>query len=196
MFTDIVGYTALSQRDERLALDLMEEHAQLLRELFRHYGGREVKALGDGFLVEFPSTLQAVECAVEIQQAERNTKLPPQMYLQVRIGRHVGDVVRREGDVFGDAVNIASRLQALAEPGGICLSGQVYAQIGNKLGLKHVSLGRKRLKNVRVAVEVYRIVVGEEVRRPPARTGEKWRIAVLPLANSVPIPLTNSSPRG
>jgi len=188
MFTDVAGYTALSQRDERLALELLEEHARLLRRHFQRHGGREIKALGDGFLVEFPSALQAAECAVAIQRslAERNAGLPPKRHIHIRIGLHLGDIVRRGGDVFGDAVNIASRLQALAEPGGVCLSGQVYAQVWNKLEEKLVPLGKKRLKHVEVPVEVYRVILKSE--DTPVPPGGKWRIAVLPFANISPDP--------
>jgi len=189
MLTDIVGYTALAQKDEALALELLEEHNRLLRPLFRSWGGREVKSTGDGFLVEFPSALEATRCAIEIQRAlhERNAAAPPERRLRVRIGLHLGDVVHREGDLFGDGVNLVSRVEPLAPPGGICLTRQVYDHVWNKLELPLVSLGRRELKNVQLPLEVYRVVLPWE---GPSREAprDRSRIAVLPLANISPDP--------
>ena len=111
MFTDMVGYSALSQRNEALALELLAENQRLLRTQFPLFNGREVKTTGDGFLVEFPSALQATQCAVEIQRAvvARNSTQPGERHIHVRIGIHVGDVVHREADMYGDGVNIAAR---------------------------------------------------------------------------------------
>src|SRR5262245_29924942 len=131
MFTDMVGYSALSQRDDKLALELLEEHRRLLREIFPRFHGTEIKTIGDGFLVEFHSALEAAQCAIEIQRrmAKRNADAPAERQIQVRIGIHIGDVVHRGGDVFGDGVNIASRIEALAGAGGICVSMDVERQI-------------------------------------------------------------------
>src|SRR5207245_8767235 len=120
MFTDMVGYSALAQRNEVLALELLAEHRSLLRGLFPQHQGTEIKTMGDGFLVEFASALAAVLCAVEIQQAlaGRNEVQPTERQVRIRIGIHLGDVVRSESDVHGDGVNIAARLEPLAEPGG------------------------------------------------------------------------------
>jgi class 3 adenylate cyclase len=117
MFTDMVGYSALAQRSEKLALELLEEHRRLLREFFPRFGGREVETTGDGFLVEFASALEAARCAIEIQRAlaTRNLSVSPERQLHVRIGIHVGDVVHKDGHVLGDGVNIAARLQPLAD---------------------------------------------------------------------------------
>ncbi len=119
MFTDMVGYSALTQRDEALALALLREQRQLLRPIFAQYGGREVKETGDGFLVVFASALQAARCAIGIQKAlvQRNSSEAAERRIQVRIGLHLGDVEVRDGDVFGDGVNIAARPEPLAEPG-------------------------------------------------------------------------------
>ncbi len=191
MLTDVVGYTALTQADEALTLALLEEHTALLRPLFAEHGGREVKGTGDGFLVEFPSALQAVRCAVEIQRAlhERNTVVPIERAIHLRIGIHLGDVVHRRGDIFGDGVNITARIEPLAEPGGICLSRQVYDQVYNKIDLKMTSLGRKDLKNVKVPIEVYQLRLPwmqGSVPRPQA--GDRLRLAVLPLVSMSPDP--------
>jgi adenylate cyclase len=116
MFTDIVGYTSMSQRDEVHALLLLEEHRAVLEPLFASYRGRVVKTIGDAFLVEFQSSLEAVECAVEIQRtiASRSKDLE----FRIRIGIHLGDAVESEGDIYGDAVNIAERVREAADPGG------------------------------------------------------------------------------
>ena len=121
MFTDMVGYTAHTQRNEKLALELLEEHRDVLRELFPRFHGREIETAGDAFLVEFARALEAARCAIEIQRAlaTRNIAVPPERQIQIRIGIHVGDVVHKDGKLMGDGVNIAARLEPLAEPGGI-----------------------------------------------------------------------------
>jgi len=123
----MVGYSALSQRDEKLAQELLEEHRQLLREIFPRFHGTEIKTIGDAFLVEFNSALEAAQCAIEIQRAlaKRNADILPDRRIEVRIGIHIGDVVHRAGDVYGDGVNIASRIEPLANAGGVCVSMDV-----------------------------------------------------------------------
>jgi adenylate cyclase len=113
MFTDMVGYSALSQRDDKLALELLEEHRQLLREIFPRFNGTEIKTIGDAFLVEFNSALEAAQCAIEIQRtlAKRNHDVTTDRRIELKIGIHIGDVVHRRGDVYGDGVNIASRIE-------------------------------------------------------------------------------------
>ena len=131
MFTDMVGYSALAERNEELALELLEEHRRLLRSIFPKHRGSEIKTIGDGFLAEFSSALAAVQCGIEIQEmiAKRNSVNPSQGNFQVRIGIHAGDVVHRDDDVIGDGVNIAARIEPLAEAGGICISQQVFDQV-------------------------------------------------------------------
>ncbi len=161
MFTDMVGYSALSQRNEALALELLAENQRLLRTQFPLFNGREVKTTGDGFLVEFPSALQATQCAVEIQRAvaARNGAQPIERHIHVRIGIHVGDVVHREADMYGDGVNIAARIEPLAIGGGICLSDTVYAQVRNKLDVGLTKLDSPDLKHIEVPMDVYRVVL-------------------------------------
>jgi adenylate cyclase len=185
MFTDIAGYTSLSQADEEVAMRLLEEHRELLRPVFSKHGGREVKTMGDSFLVEFSSSLEAVRCALEIQtrMSERNARKGAQR-LQVRIGVHVGEVIGSGDDVYGDAVNIAARIEPLAEPGGICMSGQVFELVRNKVDAKLERMGPVDLKNVKSQVEIYKVFppkgAGDEERLPAS---VKTRVAVLPFDN-------------
>ena len=191
MYTDMVGYTALGQRNEALSLALVDEQRKLLRPIFNRHNGREVKTMGDAFLVEFPSALDAVRCAYDIQRAVRefNITLPNEKRVHLRVGLHLGDVVESQGDISGDAVNVASRIEPLAEDEGVCLTRQVYDHVQNKFELPLESLGSKSLKNVTAPVEVYRMVMpwDEEKAIPPAQL-DKRRIAVLPFANISPDP--------
>src|SRR5438067_816678 len=170
MFTDMVGYSALSQRDEKLAQELLEEHRQLLREIFPRFNGTEIKTIGDAFLVEFGSALEAAQCAIEIQRtlAKRDADAPADRQIQVRIGVHIGDVVHRGGDVYGDGVNIASRIEPVAGPGGICVSMDVERQIRNALEARFEKLATTELKNISVPMDLFRIVLPWE-RKSEAR---------------------------
>src|ERR1700756_3358904 len=161
MFTDMVGYSALSQRDDKLALELLEEHRELLRKIFPRFNGTEIKTIGDGFLVEFNSALEAAQCAIEIQRAlsKRNHDVPVERRIEVRIGLHIGDVVHRGGDVYGDGVNIASRIEALAGAGGICVSMDVERQIRNALEARFEKFGTADLKNIKLPMDLFRIVL-------------------------------------
>jgi TolB-like protein len=191
MYTDIVGYTALTQSNEAQAIEVLERHNRLLRPFFPKYHGREVKALGDGFLIEFENALDAVRCATEIQSYlhDFNLSSSDEWKIKLRIGIHLGDVIRKGGDVFGDAVNIASRIQPIAAAEGVCVSEQVCYQVQNKLGMSMVSLGEKALKNVTTPVVVYAVVMPWE--QQPAKEGTalpRDRIAILPFRNMSPDP--------
>src|SRR6202011_5584260 len=168
MFTDMVGYSALSQRDDKLAQELLEEHRRLLREIFPQFNGIEIKTIGDAFLVEFQSALEAAQCAMAIQRAlaKRNADAPTDRQIQVRIGVHIGDVVHRGGDVYGDGVNIASRIESLAAAGGICVSMDVERQIRNALEARFEKLAPTELKNISVPMDLFRIVLPWEHRVP------------------------------
>src|SRR2546428_14045688 len=162
MFTDMVDYSALAQRDQALALELLEEHRQIARSLFPRFNGTEIKTIGDAFLVEFHSALEAAQCAIEIPRtlAKRNHDVPAAKRIEVRIGIHIGDVVQRaDGDVLGDGVNIASRIEALAGAGGICISVDVERQIRNTIEASLVKLGATDLKNIQLPMELFRIVL-------------------------------------
>ena len=191
MFTDMVGYTALVQRNEPLSLALVEEQKKLIRPILGRHSGKEIKTMGDAFLVEFPSALDAVRCAYDIQRATRefNISLPDEKRIHLRVGVHLGDVVESRGDISGDAVNVASRIESLAEDGGVCITRQVYDHVLNKFELPLVSLGPKTLKNVSALVEVYKMVMPwEEERAAPRPILDKRRIAVLPFTNISPDP--------
>src|SRR5215217_4019517 len=191
MFTDMVGFTALTQRDEALAMQRLDEQRRVIRALLTEYKGREVDMIGDGFLVEFASSLEAFRCAIAIQSALKkwNEQHPAENRVLLRVGIHLGDVIHRGREVSGDAVNIASRIEALAPPGGICITAQVYASILNKVPYDFETLGIPQLKNVATPIEVYRVVgYEEEVIHPTLFWSAlpKDRVAVLPFANISP----------
>lgn len=189
MFTDMVGYTALSQANEARAISSLESHRDLLRPLFSKHKGREVKTIGDAFLVEFDSALEAVECAIDIQKALHEESGVASNAPSVRIGIHVGDVVHRQGDVYGDAVNIASRIYPLAKAGEVCISRQVYDQVSNKVPYALAKLEPTELKNVFVRIDVYRVELPwskkTDLREGPLPAD---RIAVLPFVSMSPDP--------
>ncbi|HEY6283484.1 MAG TPA: adenylate/guanylate cyclase domain-containing protein, partial [Nitrososphaerales archaeon] len=191
MFTDLVGYTLLGQRNEELSLALVDEHRKLVRPILQRHAGREVKTIGDAFLVEFSNALDAVRCAYDIQRAVRefNFSLPAARAIHLRIGIHLGDVVESAGDIAGDAVNVASRIESLAEDGGVCLTRQLHDQVHNKFELPFESLGPKQLKNVSTNVEVYKMVMPwEKAESTPVARLLKTRVAILPFANFSPDP--------
>ncbi|PYS58052.1 MAG: hypothetical protein DMF76_20465, partial [Acidobacteria bacterium] len=191
MFTDMVGYTALGQKNESLSLTLAEEQRTLLRPIFKRHAGREVKSMGDAFLVEFPSALEAVRCAYDIQRATRefNITLPEEQRVHLRVGVHLGDVVESQGDISGDAVNVASRIENLADDGGVCLTRQVYDHVQNKFELPLISLGPKSLRNVISSIDVYRMVMPwDDAKAITATEHDTRRIVILPFANISPDP--------
>jgi adenylate cyclase len=189
MFTDTVGYTASTQADEAQTLELLRIQAELVRPVLENYRGREIKSTGDGFLVEFDSALKATQCAVDIQRRifERNAEGsgPP---IQIRIGIHLGDVVERGTDILGDAVNIAARIEPVAEPGGICISGSVREQVWNKIPDQLEKLPQKSLKGLQVSMDIYRVILPWVGRETLATGNEPAGIAVLPFTNISPDP--------
>src|SRR5438093_4202167 len=190
MFVDMVRYTALGQRNESLSLALVVEQRKLIRPILRRHRGREIKTIGDAFLVEFANTLDAVRCGYDIQRASRefNFSRPSDRRLMLRIGLHLGDVEKAKGDILGDAVNVASRIQPLAADGCICLTQQVYDQVANKFELPLQTIGKKKLKNLAGPIEVYRVVMPWETEPTLSDELNPRRVAVLPFANMSPDP--------
>jgi adenylate cyclase len=172
MFTDMVGYSALTQKNEALALDLLEEHRKIVRPFFEKHGGREIETAGDSFFAEFTSAVEATNCAIEIQTTlnERNKTEPAERRILLRIGLHIGDVVFVDQQVHGDGVNIAARMEPLAQPGGICISEDVARQIRNKIDFPVIKLGEEKLKNISMPMDIYWIKLpwleaGKRLRR-------------------------------
>jgi TolB-like protein/class 3 adenylate cyclase/Flp pilus assembly protein TadD len=171
MFTDMVGYSALTQRNEDLALDLLKEHREILRPIFIKHNGKEIETAGDSFFVEFESALEAAKCAIEIQKIlyERNQIVPADRKIILRIGLHVGDVVHIDNHVHGDGVNLAARLEPLASPGCICVSEDVARQIQSKIEYPVLKVGKRKLKNISLPMNVYKIALPWESQQ--TRTG-------------------------
>jgi adenylate cyclase len=167
---DVVGYSRLMGEDERATLALLKTSREMIAAEIARHRGRIVNTAGDSVLAEFPSVVNAVECAVRIQRdlAERNATRPPDRRMQFRIGINLGDVLVEGDDLFGEGVNIAARLQALAEPGGVLVSGTVFEQVRNKLTLSFDFLGPQSVKNIAEAVPTWRVVLNGE-----ARTGDQ-----------------------
>ena len=191
--TDVAGYSRLMGLDEEGTLAALKRHRhELIDPAIAAHRGRIVKTTGDGALVEFASVVDAVRCAVDIQRgmAERHAGVPPDRQIRFRIGINLGDIMIDEGDIFGDGVNVAARLQELAEPGGICITRAVREQVGDKVDLAYTDLGEHNVKNIAKPVHVYRVggQVGQ-TDRPAADTGrplplpDRPSIVVLPFAN-------------
>jgi TolB-like protein/Flp pilus assembly protein TadD len=189
MFTDVVGYTSISEKDENTALRILAEHRNLLTGIFPRYKGVIVKTIGDAFLVEFASAVEAVNCALEIQNKMRkfNEGRGQNETVTIRIAIHVGDIVHSAGDILGDAVNVAARVEPLAEPGGICVTRQVVDQVRGKVQCQLVSLGTRVLKNIQNPVELYKVVPSSTANFEKEALDPR-RVAVLPLANMSPDP--------
>jgi adenylate cyclase len=183
---DVVGYSRLMEQDEAGTMVALKARRKgVLEPLVARFEGRVFKVVGDGVLVEFGSAVKAMECAVELQQgmAAANSDLPEACHILLRIGLNLGDVMVEGGDLYGDGVNIAARLEALAEPGGICASAKLRDEIGRKLDLSFDDLGEQTLKNLASPVRVYRVRSGAE---PPAvrpALADKPSIVVLPFTN-------------
>jgi adenylate cyclase len=174
MFSDVADYTAIMGRDEHAALRALDAHRELLRTLLPKFNGRMAGEIGDGTLTSFQSALEAVNCAREVQAS-----LQDQPELKVRIGIHLGDVVFSNNTVLGDGVNVASRIHALAPPGGICVSANVYDEIRNKPGTRLKDLGEQRLKNVSRPIRVYQIVESGLISQPVGPGRHRRRIALI-----------------
>ena len=187
--SDVVGYSRLASADEdRTLARLRALRSDLIDPIIAVHYGRVVKRTGDGAIVEFSSVVDAVRCAVEVQDGmvERNAGVPPERRIEFRIGIHLGDVVEEsDGDLMGDGVNIAARLEGIAMPGGICLSEDAYRQVKTRLDLVVGDLGEQRLKNIAEPIRVYSLEVGRPAQPKPATAPEppQLSIVVLPFAN-------------
>jgi len=187
---DIAGYSTLMGADEGTTVRDLKAHQAIVFPIIADHGGRVIDTAGDGILAEFGSVVNAVECAIAIQKtmAERNAQTEEPRRMRFRIGVNQGDVIHDETRVYGDGVNVAARLESIAEPGGICISGKVYDEITGKIPATFQDLGLQQLKNIAQPVRVYRVQT-EQVAVPSAQTRpalalpDKPSIAVLPFAN-------------
>jgi adenylate cyclase len=191
---DVVGYSRLMGADEEKTLAVLKGHRrELIDPLIDQHRGRIFKTTGDGMLIEFASVVDAVRCAVVVQQGmeDRNANLPESERIRFRVGINLGDVMVDEGDIFGDGVNVAARIEALAAPGDICVSASVREQVGEKLPIRFADLGEHGVKNIARPVRVYRVEKGGEPLVGPVDDGtklplplpDKPSIAVLPFQN-------------
>jgi adenylate cyclase len=189
---DVVGYSRLMGEDEAGTLERLKSlRRELVQPKIAEGRGRIVKLMGDGLLAEFPSVVEAVRCAVDIQQdmAAREADLPAERRIRLRVGVNLGDIIVEGSDIYGDGVNVAARLEGLAEPGGICISGKVYEEVGSKLPTAFEDLGEQEVKNIPKPVRVYRWTAAADPA--PGTAGaettlplpDKPSIAVLPFVN-------------
>jgi adenylate cyclase len=190
---DVVGFSRLMEQDEAGTMALLRRRREtVLVPVVAQHGGRVFKLMGDGVLIEFTSVVNAVKCAVDLQKAmqAQNAGMPAQQQVVLRIGINLGDLIVEGSDLYGKGVNLAARLEALAEPGGICVSGDVYRHV-RVLHLDFQDLGEQRVKNIAEPVHAYRVQTGDRpgaaeamgVARPAPVPPTKLSIAVLPFAN-------------
>ena len=179
---DVEGYSRLMDDNEEATVRTLTSYRTAIADLVQQFRGRIVDTTGDNILSEFTSVVDAVNCAVEIQRdlAERNTELPHNRKMQFRIGVNLGDVIEEEGRIYGDGVNIAARVESMAEAGGICISGRAYDQVENKLGLEYENLGEHQVKNITRPIRVYRVLslpgaAAHRVMQAKKSVAKKWR---------------------
>src|SRR6516225_9265856 len=184
---DVAGYSRMMGADEEGTLLRLNTHRrEFLEPKIADNRGRIVKRTGDGVLIEFASAVDATRCAVEIQRGmvERNASVPEEKRIELRIGIHIGDVIIEDGDIFGDGVNIAARLESIAQPGGVCISEDAYRQVRGKLDAKFQDVGEQSLKNITQPIRVYRLQPsGTATEATALPLPEKPSIAVLPFQN-------------
>ena len=179
MAIDVVGYSRLMGEDEAGTARSIREHRDAARPIVTGFGGRIVKTTGDGLLLEFPSVVGAVECAIAIQKlmVERNAGAPDAKRIVYRIGVNLGDVLIEGDDILGDGVNIAARLEGLCQPGGVMISGAAYEHIRGRIDAEFADLGEKDLKNIARPVRVYALRVSQHAARPSPRRARPERAA-------------------
>src|SRR5215471_13456674 len=190
MMADVVGYSRMMGENEERTIEILRGHRQVFDELLVQHRGRVFNTAGDAILAEFPSAVEAVRCATEIQMAlrTRNDHLPEDQRMWFRIGINLGDVIVQGSDLLGDGVNVAARIQTVAEPGGVCVSGSVYDQIQNKLSLQFRQLGEKSFKNISQPVRTFSIDT-EGVPAPRVAGGSRMRRGALAVAAAVLVAL-------
>jgi adenylate cyclase len=179
---DVEGYSRLMREDEEATVHTLTTYRTAMTHLIQQYRGRVVDSPGDNLLAEFTSVVDAVNCSVEIQRefAERNAELPENRRMQFRIGINLGDVIEEGERIYGDGVNIAARMESVAEGGGVCISGTVYDAIENKIGLRYEYLGEQELKNIDKPVRAYRVLsfpgaAAHRVIKAKKAVGRTWR---------------------
>lgn len=185
---DVVGYSRLMGEDEAGTFRSVQEHREAARPIVMEFGGRLVKTMGDGLLLEFPSIVAAVECAVRIQHMmlERNQGVRDDRKIIYRMGIHIGDVLIEADDIYGEGVNIAARLEATAAPGGICISGSVHEHVRGRVDVRFFDLGEKVLKNIAHPVRIFSTVEAAPAQNGSVRGADdtpRLSIVVLPFAN-------------
>src|SRR5271169_1364583 len=193
---DIAGYSRLIGADEEGTLARLRAHRRELIDLkIAEHRGRLVKTTGDGLLVEFASIVDALRCATEVQAAmtERNAAVPADSRIEFRVGINVGDIVVEDGDIFGDGVNVAARLEGLADPGGICVSARVQEDAAGRLDLTFEDMGEQALKNIARPVRAYRVRSESPLPDPPPQAGEgSAHSARVGAAEPPPLPLPDA----
>ena len=195
---DVAGYSRLMGDDEEATLQTLTTYRSAIEAGVGRHDGRVVGTAGDSVLAEFPSAVEAVRCAVEIQDeiAGFNQALPEDRRMAFRIGINLGDVMVEDDNIFGDGVNFAARLETIAEPGGICISRTVYDQVNNKIDLAYEDLGEREVKNIAQPVAAYRVCRADEAAAPAPTTGPAARPAAPPIADKpsiVVLPFDNMS---
>jgi adenylate cyclase len=182
---DIAGYSALMGADEARTVRDLKGHQAVVLPMIGEFGGRVIDTAGDGILAEFGSVVNAVNCAVAIQSkmAERNVAIEPALRMQFRIGINIGEVIYDEARIYGDGINVAARLEGIAEPGGICISSKVYEEISGRADLACHDIGEQQLKNIARPVRVYRVCLDNRAARSTFALPDKPSIAVLPFTN-------------
>jgi adenylate cyclase len=183
---DVAGYSRLMGRDEEGTLAALKAHRkEVIDPKIAEHRGRIVKTTGDGALVEFASAVDAIRCAVDIQRAmaERNAAIPEDRRVEFRVGINVGDIIIDEGDIYGDGVNIAARVESLATPGAICLSEDTYKQIKGKIEIDVSDMGEQKLKNIAQPLRIYGVRPDVAQSGPELSLPDKPSVAVLPFEN-------------
>ncbi len=198
---DVEGYTRLMRADEEATLKTLGEYREIIDGLIARHEGRVFSTGGDSVLAEFGSAVEAVRCAISCQEeiSSRNAELADDQKLMFRIGINVGDVMVRDGDLFGDGVNVAARLEGLAEAGGVCISGSVFEQIKHKLSLGFEDMGPQEVKNIAEPVSVYRLVPGQVSVSADATAatkpadGKGWRMPAIAVVAAVLVAIVGAA---